>query len=135
MFFFVFCFDFFFVFAEARGVLSFSPSSLTSSDPTASFVVSGFGLAADFSVFLELGNTCSTPVVQEFDVSAGNSVSVDRSELSVVVGGAGVSPAGQYSVCVQLGSGRFVKVGASTIAVGLFCFALFLLRRFVVECF
>ena len=86
-------------------------------DASASVVVTGVGLQAGFSVRLESGANCS-PAGSDtgLDVSAGNSVNGGNTELTVSIGGAGVTPAGAYSVCVQLGTGDFVKVGATELS-------------------
>ena len=102
--------------AESRSATSFLPTSITANDPSVRVVVTGTNLDTSFRVKMEAGTLC-TPTGSGIDVTS-EAVNAGDTELTLLVGGAGL-PAGSYSMCIQLGTGSFTKVGAIVLQSGL----------------
>lgn len=96
----------------------FSPALMTADDDSASVTITGTGLEDTFAVRLESGSSCSSSGGGVL-LSGTSSVDGANEELTVVVGGTGISTTGPHSVCVRLGGdgNHFVKVGGSEVTV------------------
>lgn len=102
----------------ARSLDEFSPGIISAERAESEIVIRGKGLSTSFDVAVENGTVCSAKgdALDRVELDGTKSVNSIGTELTVEVGNSDVT-AGEYSLCVQMNSGSWRKVGSEQLVV------------------